>query len=275
MFYDFVFRLLHLAEINSDFRAEICIYIPWRQAKCSIKVLFINIPQPWVCEFSLGVFCCLFYMQHELCHLCFQAKQRNGEHLEFTNQSLGIYTELCQLLFKNLLLFEAVNVAVEYFIDCLLTNQTDQASESQFLQDWHSGMTLHLRYVTSSYWKVHVNIFFSWTNPFGCGSILKYEKNGTLKDVLSTEARFNNCIWFQFHVEELGRPTPRWTSLCSGNVCRILRSQIIEKSTVLISNLFQKVRKTTLIVQNNTRIGLIKVLQLLYPWQKVCNGKVL
>ena len=74
-------------------------------------------------------------MLHELCHLCFQGKQRNSGHLEFTNQSLGIYTELCQLLFKHLLLFEAVNVAVEYFIDCSLANQTEQASESQFLQD--------------------------------------------------------------------------------------------------------------------------------------------
>ena len=108
-------------------------------------------------------------MQHELCHLCFQAKQRNGGHHEFTNQSLGICTELCQLLFKHLLLFEPVNVAVGYFIDCLLTNQTDQASESQFLQDWHSRMTLHLRYVTNGYWKVYVNNCFSWANPFGCG----------------------------------------------------------------------------------------------------------
>ena len=182
-------------------------------------------------------------MQHELCHLCFQAKQWNSGHLEFTNQSLGIYTELCHLLFKHLLLFEPVNLAAGYFIDCLLTNQTDQASESQFLQDWHSRMTLHLRYVTNGYWKVYVNNCFSWANPFSCGSILMYEKNGTLKDVLSTEAWFNNCIWFQFHVEELERPTPRWTYLCQWK----RQSQIIEKSTVLISNLFQKVRKTWLL----------------------------
>ena len=65
-------------------------------------------------------------MQHALCHLCFQAKQRNGGHLEFTNQSLGIYNEFCQLLFKHLLLFKPVNVAVEYVIDCSLTNETDQ-----------------------------------------------------------------------------------------------------------------------------------------------------
>ena len=57
-----------------------------------------------------------------------QAKQRNGGHLEFTNQSLGIYIELRHLLFKHLLLFEPVNVAVEYFIDCSLTNQTDQSA---------------------------------------------------------------------------------------------------------------------------------------------------
>ena len=187
--------------------------------------------------------------------ICFKAKQRNGGHLEFTNQPLGIYTELCQLLFKHLLLFEPVNVAVRYFIDCSLANQTDQ---SVWIQDWHSRTTLHLRYVTSGYWKVRINISFSWANLFGCGSILKYEKNGTLKDVLSTEAWFNNCIWFQFHVEELGPPTPRWACLCQSK--RLLNSSVKNNCQIdgAAINLFQKVRKTALIVQNNTRIGSIK-----------------
>ena len=57
----------------------------------------------------------------------FRLNNVTARHLEFSNQSLGIYTELCQLLFKHLLLFEPVNVAVEYFIDCSLANQTDQS----------------------------------------------------------------------------------------------------------------------------------------------------
>ena len=55
----------------------------------------------------------------------FMPKQRNGGHLDFTNQSLGSFTDLCQLLFKYLLLFEPVNVAVWYVIDCLVVDHTD------------------------------------------------------------------------------------------------------------------------------------------------------
>ena len=55
----------------------------------------------------------------------FMPKQRNGGHLDFTNQSLGSFTDLCQLLFKHLLLFEPVNVALWYVIDCSLADHTD------------------------------------------------------------------------------------------------------------------------------------------------------
>ena len=55
----------------------------------------------------------------------FMPKQRKGGHLDFTNQSLGSFTDLCQLLFKYLLLFEPVNVALWYVIDCSLVDHTD------------------------------------------------------------------------------------------------------------------------------------------------------
>ena len=55
----------------------------------------------------------------------FMPKQRNDRLLDFTNQPLGNFTDLCQLLFKYLVLFEPVNVALWYVIDCSLADQTD------------------------------------------------------------------------------------------------------------------------------------------------------
>ena len=72
---------------------------------------------------------------------------------------------------------------------------------------------------------------------------------------------FNKCIWFQFHLKEMGRATPSWSCLCQWkSFCCLLRSQKLKKSTMLISNLFKKVRKTKimLIAESNNRIGLIR-----------------
>ena len=38
--------------------------------------------------------------------------------------TIGNFTDLCQLLFKYLVLFEPVNVALWYVIDCSLADQT-------------------------------------------------------------------------------------------------------------------------------------------------------
>ena len=191
--------------------------------------------------------------------ICFQAKQRNGGHFEFTNQSLGIYTELCQLLFKHLLLLEPVNVAVEYFIDCSLANQTDRSvwisiSPRLTLKD-DTPFKVRNKWLVKSPHK-----YFFLVEQIRLFVVSKYEKNGTVKDVISTEAWLNNCIWFQFHLEELGRPTPRWACLCQ---CKRLLNSSVKNNWQIDGaaiNLFQKVRKTTLIAQNNTRIGFIKVL---------------
>ena len=55
----------------------------------------------------------------------FIPRQRNDGHLDFTNQSPGNYFELCQLLFKSLVLSEPVSV-VYGVIESSLANQTDK-----------------------------------------------------------------------------------------------------------------------------------------------------
>ena len=140
-------------------------------------------------------------MQHALCHLCFQAKQRNGGNLEFTNQSLGIYTELCQVLFKHLLLFEPVNVAVEYFIDCSLTNQTDQKVWIPISPRLTVKNDTPLKVCNKGFWKVHINNCFSWANPFGCGTILKYE----LKERHSKRCSFDRSMIQQLYLMPISR----------------------------------------------------------------------
>ena len=79
----------------------------------------------------------------------FMPKQRNDGLLDFTNQPLGNFTDLCQLLFKYLLLFEPVNVALWYGIDCSLVDQTD-------LNVWiwiSPGLTLREVLYKPSSWK--------------------------------------------------------------------------------------------------------------------------
>ena len=51
------------------------------------------------------------------------SRSKTKKHLDFTNQSSGNDTELCQLVFEYSLLFELVNVAGWFVIDCSLANQ--------------------------------------------------------------------------------------------------------------------------------------------------------
>ena len=61
--------------LNIHLPADICKYIPWRQAKRCTSVLFILLVKS-LCESNLEVAYCLFYMQHALGDLCFHAKTK-------------------------------------------------------------------------------------------------------------------------------------------------------------------------------------------------------
>ena len=72
---------------------------------------------------------------------------------------------------------------------------------------------------------------------------------------------FNNCVWFQFHLKQMGRMTPSWSCLCHWKrFCRLLRSQkLTNPATMLISNLFKKVRKTTITLIAESKQGWLEI----------------
>ena len=80
-----------------------------------------------------------------------------GTWLNSFNYYLNIYSYLSQWMWLH-----------RFLLIVLSQIKQIKMSESEFLRDWHSRTMLHVRYVTSGYWKVHVNNCYSQASPFGC-----------------------------------------------------------------------------------------------------------
>ena len=120
----------------------------------------------------------------------FIPKQRNGGHLDLTNQSSGNHTEFYQLSVR------ANECGCVFVIDCSLASDRDQNVRVRISPRLTLKNDPPFK-VCNKLFLRKVNHCFSSAKPFGCSNLEKIfeEKNGKLKYVLSTKHRcVNNCL---------------------------------------------------------------------------------
>jgi len=165
-------------------------------------------------------------MQHALCWLCFVPKLRiliTPTKPQERHRTLSIVIWIFTFVRAS-----ECGWMVCYWLFTHKSNTQIKMSESKFLHDWHSRTI-----VTSGYWKVYVNIDLIQQIRL-VGSVLDVN----MQREVWKERQAKRCS-FDRGIFEDSTTVVDFSSMCQWKVfCRLLRSQMISKSTVSTSNYF-------------------------------------